>query len=113
MKKKKLINLNENELNRYIDSKNQLLVIDFWAEWCAPCKQLAPILDSIANEYVDNNNLFLIKVNIDENKKSALKHEIKSIPTLLFIRNKLTLHRISGLVSKFKIKELIENYLKQ
>ncbi|XRY30705.1 MAG: thioredoxin [Buchnera aphidicola (Tetraneura akinire)] len=113
MKKNKLINLNENELDGYIDSKNQLLVIDFWAEWCAPCKQLSPILDSIADEYIDNNDLFLIKVNIDENKKSALKYEIKSIPTLLFIRDKLTLDRVSGLISKFKIKELIENYLKK
>ncbi|CAL4043980.1 Thioredoxin 1 [Buchnera aphidicola (Tetraneura ulmi)] len=112
MKKSRLIDLSENEFDKYLDSnKNQLLIIDFWAKWCAPCKQLSPILESVANEYTDNENLIFIKIDIDENKKNALKYQIKSIPTLLFIRNKSILNRVSGLISKFKIKELISNYL--
>ena len=64
---------------------NDVILIDFWAEWCGPCRQLSPILDEIANE----NQLVIGKVNVDENNEIANKYGITSIPTMIVFENGL------------------------
>jgi thioredoxin 1 len=67
-----------------VKSKKAVLV-DFWAEWCGPCKMIAPMLDEVANEYKDK--LTIAKVNIDENPKTPQRFSVRGIPTLILFKN--------------------------
>lgn len=80
-----ILNLNENNFEKAINDSKLPLIIDFWAEWCAPCKAIAPILDELAIEF--NEKLLIGKVNLDENQDLAMKYSIRSIPTILFFLN--------------------------
>ena len=62
------------------------VMVDYWAEWCGPCKMIAPILDEIADEYTDN--LKVAKINIDENPQTPQKYAVRGIPTLMIFRMK-------------------------
>ncbi|HTD68476.1 MAG TPA: thioredoxin [Candidatus Limnocylindria bacterium] len=92
------IELNETNFDREVLQSTQPVVVDFWAEWCGPCKMLAPALDEIARE--QQGQARVAKVNIDENPALAARFNIQSIPTLLYFSNgKLRDHSV-GMVSK-------------
>jgi thioredoxin 1 len=80
------------------------VLVDFWAEWCGPCKMVAPILDELAAEY--DSKVKIGKVNIDDHQSLAIKFRINSIPTLLFFKNGEVVDQVVGLKSKkdFKAK---------
>ncbi len=84
---------------------NQTVLVDFFANWCGPCKMLSPIVDEVADEV---NNVKVCKVNIDEARDLASKYEIMSIPTLLVFKNGSVVNTSLGLVSKQKILDLIK-----
>jgi thioredoxin 1 len=78
------------------------VLVDFWAEWCGPCKMIAPILDEIAQEY--DGKLKVGKVNIDQEQSLATQHGIRAIPTLLVFKNGQVADQIVGLRSKRDLK---------
>ena len=80
------------------------IVVDFWAEWCGPCKQIAPVLDELATEY--DGKVKVAKVNIDDFQDLAARFRINSIPTFLFFKNGQVVDQVVGLRSKkdFKLK---------
>ena len=80
-------------------------ILDFYAEWCGPCKMLSPILEQINNE---NENVKIIKVNIDDSIFLANYYQIQSIPTLILLRNGQFLNKMIGFRPNKIIKELIE-----
>ena len=80
-----ILNLNEDNFEGAINDSKLPLIIDFWAEWCAPCKAIAPILDELAVEF--NEKLLIGKINLDENQDLAMKYSIRSIPTILFFKD--------------------------
>ncbi|WP_339056479.1 thioredoxin TrxA [Candidatus Regiella endosymbiont of Tuberolachnus salignus] len=85
------------------------VLVDFWAEWCGPCKTLAPILDEIANEY--KGKLTVAKLNIDDQQETAKKYGVRGIPTLLLFKDgKIAANQV-GLVSKTDIKKLLDTHL--
>lgn len=87
----------------------KITVLDFWAEWCGPCRVLSPIMDEISTEFENDNTITIGKVNVDENSDSALKYGIRNIPTLLFLKNGKVVDKVVGLQSKSQILEKINN----
>ena len=85
------------------------VVVDFWAEWCGPCKQIAPALEEISSEYADKINI--IKINIDENPITPSKYGIRGIPTLLLFKKSELVSTKVGAYPKGKIVEWIEETL--
>ena len=85
------------------------VLLDFWAEWCTPCKMIAPILDVIADEYKDR--LRVVKLNIDENPKTPPKYNVRGIPTLLLFRNGTVAAQQVGAVSKTQLESFLNAHL--
>jgi len=88
-----------------LDSKNPV-VVDFWAEWCGPCRMIAPSLEELANEY--DGKLTIAKMNIDENPQTPTRYGVRGIPTLMIFRNGQVAATKIGALPKTKIKEWID-----
>jgi thioredoxin 1 len=85
------------------------VVVDFWAEWCGPCKMIAPILDEIASEYQDR--LTIAKLNIDENPQTPPKFGIRGIPTLILFKNGTVEAQKVGALSKSQLAAFLDSNL--
>ena len=79
-------------------SKNKVLLIDFWAGWCGPCRALAPTIEELSKEYADK--VLIAKLDVDENPKTAEKFQVFSIPTVILIKDGCEVDRIVGLCPK-------------
>ncbi len=86
-------------------NNNSIILIDFWAEWCGPCRMLGPVIDSIYN---DNEDIVVGKLNVDDNSSSASKYGIKSIPALLFFKNGEIVERAVGFKNKNELQSIID-----
>jgi thioredoxin 1 len=93
-----VIKLDESNFDRELKQDDKPLIVDFWAEWCGPCKMIAPLLDEIAREKA--GLLKVAKVNVDENQSLSLKYNIRAIPALLFFKNGQLRDQITGVASK-------------
>ena len=99
----KVIDINNNFEEEVLDSTKKVLV-DFNAEWCGPCRMIAPVLEKIAKE---NDNIKIVSVNVDNNNELAREYNVFSIPCLVVIKDGKEINRSVGLISKKEIEELI------
>jgi thioredoxin 1 len=99
------VELNESNFDREISGDKPVLV-DFWAEWCGPCKLIAPLLDEIAKEKAEA--IKVAKVNVDENQSLSVKYNIRAIPSLLFFKNGQLRDQVTGMTSKKDLLNRIE-----
>ena len=94
-------NCNENDFDDEVLKSNLPVIVDFWAEWCGPCKMLTPILEELSDEM--KNEINVVKVNLDENQDLAMKYSIRSIPTLLLFKEGNLIDTKVGLLPKSEI----------
>jgi len=92
------ITVDESSFDREVTQSDKPVIVDFWAEWCGPCKLIAPLLDEIAREKADT--IKVAKVNVDENQNLSFKYNIRAIPSLLFFKNGQLRDQITGMTSK-------------
>lgn len=85
------------------------VLVDFFAEWCGPCKMIAPIVDELAEEY--DGKVLIVKVNVDESMDTAQTYGVMSIPTLVFIKNGEEVDRVTGALPKDAMKEKLDGLL--
>jgi len=85
------------------------VLVDFWAEWCGPCKRLAPTVDALAAEY--NGKLTIGKLNVDENQDTTIKFNVRGIPALLLFKGGQLVDQVVGAAPKDEIKRVIDRHL--
>lgn len=92
-----------------IVQNHSLVVIDCWAAWCAPCRMIAPVIEELASDYA--GKIYFGKLNVDENRRTALQYQIMTIPTLLIFKNGKLIDRIIGAMSRPMLEPKITCYL--
>jgi thioredoxin 1 len=92
------IDLNESNFENEVTKSDKPVIVDFWAEWCGPCKLIAPLLDEIAKE--KSGSVKVAKVNVDQNQSLSSKYNIRAIPSLLFFKNGQLRDQVTGMMSK-------------
>jgi len=85
------------------------VLVDFWADWCVPCKMIAPMVDELANEY--DGKVTFVKLDVDASPETSMKFGIRSIPTLLLFKNGKPVDQVVGAVPKAVLKKRLENAL--
>jgi putative thioredoxin len=106
-----IVNIDETNAQQMLieESSRRLVVADFWADWCEPCKQLMPVLEKLAEEY--NGQFLLAKVNADEQQMIAQQLQIQSLPTVMLIKDGQPIDGFAGLQPERQIRELLDKYL--
>ena len=105
----KIVHTSDNDFENDVVKADKAVLLDFWAEWCGPCKMIAPLLDSIADEYEDK--LTVVKLNIDENPQTPPKYNVRGIPTLLLFRDGSVTAQQVGAVSKAQLEAFLDSHL--
>ena len=101
-----MLEINLNNKNFEEEVKEGMVLVDFFATWCAPCKMLAPVLSKIAEEYKDKVKVG--KVNVDENQELAMEYGVMSIPTIVIIENGEVKNTLVAVRDKNEIKEMLK-----
>ena len=102
----KVIHLDVDSFKSEVLEEKGLVLVDFWASWCGPCKMLGPILDELSDEVTTK----ITKVNVDDYPNIAADYGIRSIPTMIIFKDGEKVEQLIGLMQKGAIKEKLENY---
>ncbi|MCC7258816.1 MAG: thioredoxin TrxA [Gammaproteobacteria bacterium] len=101
-----IVHITEDSFDAEVLKAPTPVLVDFWAEWCGPCKMIAPVLDQIAAEY--QGRLRIAKVDVDSNQATAMRYGVRSIPTLMLFRNGVVEAQQVGMLSKDNLKKLLD-----
>ena len=100
-----VVKVNDDTFEQEVLKSNIPVLVDFYADWCGPCKMLSPTVDEVAAE---NDDIKVVKVNVDESQNVAIKYQVMSIPTLVVIKNGNEINRSVGVVDKEEILSMIK-----
>lgn len=100
-----ILKVNDKNFEEEVLKSEKTVLVDFYADWCGPCKMLSPIVDEVAEEKED---IKFVKINVDESQETAFKYQIMSIPTLVVIQNGNEVKRSVGLIDKSEILEMLK-----
>ena len=100
------VNISDDSFQQEVLDSDQPVLVDFWAEWCGPCKLIAPVVDELADEY--DGKVKFAKVNVDDNPKTAMEYGIRSIPTMLIFKGGKPVKQIVGAVAKSVLHDSLE-----
>ena len=103
------VNVTDTDFETEVLHSDKPVLVDFWADWCGPCKMLAPILDEVASENTDK--ITVAKVNVDENPDLARQFDIMSIPTLIVFKDGQPAHRFQGASGKAGLLQNLSDFL--
>jgi thioredoxin 1 len=106
MKNSATVTIDESNFDSEVTKSAQPVLVDFWAEWCGPCKMIAPILDEIAKEKA--GAVKIAKVNVDHNQSLSARYNIRAIPTLLFFKDGQLRDQVTGMASKKDLLNRLE-----
>ena len=106
MSEKKTLTLNRDNFEREVIEQSGPVLVDFWAEWCAPCRAVGPIVEALAEEF--DGRAVVGKVDIESEPALAKRFDVRSIPTLLVLRNGEVVDRIVGVVPKKRLADALE-----
>ena len=101
--------INKDTWNKEVIQSPQLVMVDFWATWCAPCKIIAPTVEELSKEY--EGKAKFVKVNTDENPDLASQYNIRGIPTLMFFKNGKIADQVVGAIPKAQLKAKLDSLL--
>lgn len=101
-----VLKITADNFKKEVLEESKTVLIDFYAEWCGPCKMLAPVLEEIAKE---NTNTKFVKINVDDAQDLAMEYNVMSIPTLVVIKNGKEVNRVVGLVNKSELMGIINS----
>ena len=99
-----VLKFNEENFEKEVLNSNEAVLVDFYADWCGPCKMMSPIIEEIAKEVGENAKVG--KVNVDNNQELAIKYDVMSIPTIIIFKNGMPVKSFIGVTDK---KEILEN----
>lgn len=102
-----IIHVSDTTFEEEVLKSNLPVIVDYWAEWCAPCKMIAPILEEVAEEYA--GRLTVAKINIDENQQTPLKYAVRGIPTLMIFKDGEVIGIKVGAISKSQMSAFIDS----
>ena len=102
----KIIHVNDSDFDTSVLKPNGPVLVDYWAEWCGPCKMIAPLLDELAEEY--GEQITIAKLNIDENQQVTSRYKIRGIPTLMIFENGEHQGTKVGALTKSALKAFVE-----
>ena len=105
----KVTHITDRDFDEQVIKGKGLILVDFWAEWCGPCRMVAPILDELAAEY--EGQVTIAKLNVDENRETAARFGIRSIPTILFFKDGTQVEQVIGALSKSALKAKVQQHL--
>lgn len=100
------VHLTERNFDEAVVAATSLMMVDFWAEWCGPCRAIAPVLDELAQG--SGGRVTLAKVNVDENPGLAARYGIRSIPTILFVKQGKVVDQVIGAVPKVQLQKKLD-----
>jgi len=106
MENSAVVTVNEANFDSEVAKSAQPVLVDFWAEWCGPCKMIAPLLDEIAREKA--GTVKIAKVDVDQNQSLSMRYNIRAIPTLLFFKGGEVRDQITGMASKKDLLSRLE-----
>ncbi len=101
-----ITHISDSSFDADVLQNDKAVLLDFWAEWCGPCKMIAPLLDEAATEYADK--LAVMKLNVDENPSTAQKFGVRSIPTLMLFKDGAVQAQKLGAMSKSQLAEFLD-----
>jgi len=100
------LHLTDQSFDTEIGKHKEVVMVDFWAEWCQPCRAIAPTLEELAHE--SKGSVSLAKVNVDDNPQLAARYGVRSIPTILFMKDGKVMDQVIGAVPKSQLKKKLD-----